>query len=167
MGGESCNFVVMVTTRVQLTAYVAEWVNRRYGDAWGLVRFPRSSDLYLLLYELMSKRPYNSPVDRGNVKIALPDRREANRSGGKSPEQFNYITQEATKTLDRRLTMMFWAEVHDNLDEARHRHGLQYKEAARLFIRRYRITGISEEGILKNYQRWRKKVRQHRHTSVI
>ena len=81
----------MITTRIQIESYLAEYVRGKYYDETiGTVRFPSSSDIYVTIYDLMEKRPVNCPADRGNLEFMLPDRREANFAGGKSPEQFNY-----------------------------------------------------------------------------
>ena len=80
----------MITTRIQIESYLAEYVRGKYYDETvGTVRFPSSSDIYVTVYDLMEKRPVNCPADRGNLEFMLPDRREANFAGGKSPEQFN------------------------------------------------------------------------------
>ena len=77
----------MITTRIQIESYLAEYVRGKYYDETvGTVRFPSSSDIYVTVYDLMEKRPVNCPADRGNLEFMLPDRREANFAGGKSPE---------------------------------------------------------------------------------
>ena len=75
----------MITTRIQIESYLAEYVRGKYYDETvGTVRFPSSSDIYVTVYDLMEKRPVNCPADRGNLEFMLPDRREANFAGGKS-----------------------------------------------------------------------------------
>lgn len=69
----------MITTRIQIESYLAEYVRGKYYDETvGTVRFPSSSDIYVTVYDLMEKRPVNCPADRGNLEFMLPDRREAN-----------------------------------------------------------------------------------------
>ena len=75
----------MITTRIQIESYLAEYVRGKYYDETiGTVRFPSSSDIYVTIYDLMEKRPVNCPADRGNLEFMLPDRREANFAGGKA-----------------------------------------------------------------------------------
>ena len=157
----------MVTVKVEIPGYVAEWLLRRYGNAWGVVSFPPCSDMYVLLYDLMRKRPKDQPLDYGNIRMRLPDRRSANVAGGKSPEQYNWISRAGVRELNHRLRLSFWAEVHEFIDSERHINGNRYKDAADLFIRKYAIRSISREGILKNYNRWRAKTRCHSSSDAI
>ena len=151
----------MITTRIQIESYLAEYVRGKYYDETvGTVRFPSSSDIYVTIYDLMEKRPVNCPADRGNLEFMLPDRREANFAGGKSPEQFNYISVRGTAILEKRLRALMWAELHDFMDENKHINGVQFKDSVFLFMSKYGIEGITEDALLKNYQRWRDKLRR-------
>ena len=52
----------MITTRIQIESYLAEYVRGKYYDETvGTVRFPSSSDIYVTVYDLMEKRPVNCP----------------------------------------------------------------------------------------------------------
>ena len=63
----------MITTRIQIESYLAEYVRGKYYDETvGTVRFPSSSDIYVTVYDLMEKRPVNCPADRGNLEFMLP-----------------------------------------------------------------------------------------------
>jgi hypothetical protein len=155
------NVIVMITTRIQIESYLAEYVRGKYYDETvGTVRFPSSSDIYVTIYDLMEKRPVNCPADRGNLEFMLPDRREANFAGGKSPEQFNYISVRGTAILEKRLRALMWAELHELMDENKHLHGIEFKETVFTFLKKYNISSIQEDGLLKNYQRWRDSFRR-------
>lgn len=151
----------MVTLKMTVTPYVAEYIRAKYYDRdAGCVRFPPRSDIYHLLYDLMSRRPAGVPPEReGNLVISLPSRREAHHAMGKAPEQYNYLSSAAIHTIDRKMRLMFWAEVHDTMDEQKHLHGRTYKDTAWDILRRYDIQSIGDDAILKNYQRWRLKQR--------
>lgn len=126
----------MITTRIQIESYLAEYVRGKYYDETiGTVRFPSSSDIYVTIYDLMEKRPVNCPADRGNLEFMLPDRREANFAGGKSPEQFNYISVRGTAILEKRLRALMWAELHELMDENKHLHGIEFKETVFTFLK--------------------------------
>jgi hypothetical protein len=155
------NVIAMITTRIQIESYLAEYVRGKYYDETvGTVRFPSSSDIYVTVYDLMEKRPVNCPADRGNLEFMLPDRREANFAGGKSPEQFNYISVRGTAILEKRLRALMWAELHELMDENKHLHGIEFKETVFTFLKKYDISSIQEDGLLKNYQRWRDSFRR-------
>lgn len=151
----------MIITRIQIESYLAEYVRGKYYDETvGTVRFPSSSDIYVTIYDLMEKRPVNCRADRGNLEFMLPDRREANFAGGKSPELFNYISVRGTVILEKRLRALMWAELHELMDENKHLHGIEFKETVFTFLKKYDISSIQEDGLLKNYQRWRDSFRR-------
>ena len=84
----------MITVKIDIDKAVAEYIRGKYFDnEVGAVRFPPSSDIYITIYDLLLKRPPTNPVDSGNLEFALPDRREANHSGGKDPKTYNYISK--------------------------------------------------------------------------
>ncbi|MCM1451245.1 MAG: hypothetical protein NC102_03225 [Clostridium sp.] len=146
----------MIVAKISVEPHVAEYVRGKYFDAEaGAVRFPPMLDIYVLIFDLMRKRPKDCPVDSGNLEIALPDRRE-----GKDPLYYNYLSCRAQKMIGDKLRLMMWAELHDAMDENKHVHGMQFKDTALLFMSRYGIDSISEDAMLKNYQRWRDKMRR-------
>ena len=151
----------MTTATIQIEPYVAEYIRGKFFDAKvGAVHFPRSLDIYVTIYDLMERRPKGAGRDRGNLTFCLPDRRDANNSGGKSPETYNWFSENSVKILERRMKVMMWAELHDTLDEAKHLRGIQFVESVYVFMRRYDLQSISEDALLKNYQRWRDKQRR-------
>ncbi len=148
----------MITVKIEVEPHVAEYIRGKYfsGDA-GAVKFPASLDIYVLIYDLLQKRPTSAPVDSGNLEFALPDRRE-----GKDPATYNYLSARSQKMLGDRMRVMMWAELHDFMDENKHVHGIQFKESVYLFMRRYSIDSVTEDALLKNYQRWRDKQRRRK-----
>lgn len=150
----------MITTRITVKPHLAEYVRAKFPSEANpdVVHFPDSSDLYHWLYDLMGKRPVNCPRDEGNLEIILPDRRSANCAGGKSPEQYNYIGVRGAEVLSNKINTVMRAELHDFLDENKHSNGVDYKTSVFTFIRRYSIESISEDALLKDYQRWRYKM---------
>lgn len=158
----------MITTKIQIEPYLAEYVvGKYYNSALKCVLFPPFSDIYITIYDLTQKKLSAPGIDVGNLEFALPDRREANFSGGKKPEHYRYISQRGAKIIERRIRTMFWAEVHDTMDENKHKYGIDYAETAYMILRRYDIHSIQEDGIIKNYQRWRAKIRSKRKKIII
>ncbi len=151
----------MITVKIQVKQHVAEYIRGKYFDhEAGIVRFPPTLDIYILIYDLLQKRPHNCPLELGNLEFALPDRRDANMAGGKSPEQFNYLSARAAKRLGDKMHLMMWAELHDLMDENKHLKGIKFKDSVFEFMCRYGIESITEDALLKNYQRWRDKQRR-------
>ena len=146
----------MITVKIEIEPYIAEYIIGKYFDSEsGVVRFPSGSDIYHLIYDLLAKRPADNPVDQGNLEFALPARRQ-----GKDPETYNYLSQRSQRLLEKRMRTLLWAELHETMDEGKHIAGMQFKEIVYIFQRRYAIDSISEDGLLKNYQRWRDKLRR-------
>lgn len=153
----------MITVKISVEPHVAEYIRGKYFDRdAGVVRFPSGADIYLLIYDLLRKRPASCPVDAGNLEFALPRRRE-----GKDPETYNWLSARAQKMLGDKMRLMMWAELHDFMDENKHINGIQFKESVFLFMSRYDIEGISEDALLKNYQRWRDKLRRKKKRGYV
>ena len=151
----------MVRVKIDVKPHVAEYIRGKYYDPEvGCVRFPPGLDIYILLYDLLQKRPANSPIDTGNLELALPDRREANHAGGKDPQTYNYLSDRSQKRLGKKMELMMWAEIHDFMDENKHAGGITFKDSANEFICKYMIESISEDALLKDYQRWRNEKRR-------
>lgn len=146
----------MITVKITVELHVAEYIRGKFFDrAAGTVKFPSGLDIYILIYDLLQKRPATNPVDSGNLEFALPERRE-----GKTPDSYNYLSERAQKILADKMRLMMWAELHDLMDENKHINGIQFKESVFLFMRKYSIESITEDALLKNYQRWRDKQRR-------
>ena len=146
----------MMTTKISVEPYVAEYARGKYfDDKTCSVKFPSSLDLYVLIWDLMQRRPVDCPVDRGNLEFCLPDRRQ-----GKAPEIYNYLSERSAKVIERKLKLMLWAELHEFIDEQKHLHGVQFKESVYIFMTRYGLESITEDALLKHYQRFRDRTRR-------
>lgn len=146
----------MTTTKINLPSHLCEYLRGKYADFTdGPVRLPDHLDLYHVIFDLLERRPADRPVDHGNLELVLPC-----RSVGKRPETYNYLGVRSQRILARKIETMMWAEVHDTLDTLKHRDGVDYKDAVHLFICRYGIESLSEDAFLKNYYRWRLKIRR-------
>ena len=133
-----------------------EYITGKYNNFSELpVRFPDSLDIYHTIFDLTEKRPVSTPVDKGNLEIALPHPR-----GSKHPETYNFLRPRAQKIIQKKLEIMFWADLREFIEVEHHSNGTPYIECVVLFIKKYGIRSISEDAMLKNYYRWRKKVRK-------
>lgn len=146
----------MVLVTIPIAPELAEYARGKWFDPEiGAVHFPDNSDICVTVFDLMEKRPAQCPPDRGNLTLAVPCRRI-----GKSPQTYNYLTGRSIAIIEQRLRVLMWAELHDLMDENKHLRGIQFKETAYTFRLRYGIESISEDALLKNYQRWRDKMRR-------
>ena len=145
-----------MTTKTKVPELIRERVIARYGKFQpAAVTFPDRLDIYHMIYDLLEKRPSNVPVDHGNLEIFLPV-----RSVGKNTDIYNYLGLRSEYILSKKLEIMMWAELHDHLDDQKHRLGINYVVSVHSFMLKYAITGITEDAFLKNYYRWREDVRR-------
>ena len=145
-----------MTTKITLPEHLREYLQGKFCDFEDKsVRFPDNCDLYHTLYDLLEKRPADCPIDRGNVEIFLPK-----RSCGKQPETYNYLGTRSQSILKQRIELMMLAELHDLIDEQKHRYGINYIDSVHGFMLRYGIESLTEDAFLKNYYRWRQQVRR-------
>lgn len=143
-----------ITTKIQIRDYLKEYIIGKYNNcADGPVRFPDQIDLYHTIWDLMEKRSTNS-VDTGNLEIILPK-----RDLGKSPEIYNYLGVRSQKLIEKRISTMMWSDVHSLLVENKHDHGINYILSITYFMKTYGIDSLSEDAFLKNFYRWRDKIR--------
>ena len=143
----------MITTRFTIPPHLAEYLNGKFnGCGTGPISLPDTSDLYHLLWGLMSRRPAGvSPIDEGNVFLQLPDRR-----AGKDPQYFNYISGRAAKLFADRVNSLFIAELHQRMDDTHiSTHPICFTDVVHLMLSEYDINSISEDALIKNYRRWR------------
>lgn len=153
----------MITTKITIEQHIAEYCIGKWGDDFAEpVRFPDTSDIYFTIYDLTQKRPLHVHHDDGNLEIVLPNRSKDGQSIRKNPDVYNYISERSSKIIAKKICSQFWAELHEFIDDQKHRYGIEYVESVYTFMLKYRITGITEDALLKNYQRWRQLLRQRK-----
>ena len=152
----------MITTKIQIKEHLAEYCIGKWGtDFRQPVSFPVNTDLYAAIYNLTIKRPENCPLDKGNLVIILPSKRyDPDLDVRKHPEVYNYLSERACGIIQRKIETLFWAELHELIDENKHRLGIEYVDSVYTFMCKYRITKITEDALLKNYQRWKENIRK-------
>lgn len=144
----------MITIRINIKKHLQEYLIGKFGND-GIVSLPDGCDLYHTLFNLTQKRPLNCPFDTGNLTLALPNRRI-----GKNPAFYNYLGQRGEHIFEQHVEVMFWAELHDMIDYNKHREGIDYADSVISFMKMYDISSISEDALIKNYYRWRIKIRK-------
>lgn len=147
----------MVTTKIKIKPFLAEYAKAKYFvEDQEYIQFPDSEYLYHVVYNLMLKRPDNvTPIDDGNLEIALP-----HRSRGKDPLVYNYISKTGEDLIEKKLYRLFFAQLHDFVDEQVHEYNQPINESAFMFMNRYGITSITEDALIKSYYRWRSGMRR-------
>jgi len=141
----------MVSAKINIKPHLAEYVRGKYNHCDdGPVSLPHTSDLYIIVWDLMAKRPVNAAIDSGNLDIALPA-----RSVGKRPEYYNYLSPRAAKIIERFVENLMYAELHHRLRENK-RKGINYLDTVYQFMTEYGVTRITEDAFIKDYYRFRR-----------
>lgn len=146
----------MITTKIQVAQHLAEYIIGKFGLRMNNpITLPENIPLYHFISDITLKRPVDRSIDNGNLEIVLPDRRE-----GKNPRVYNFISNRSAKLVEDKIETMLWTELHEDLDHNKHRNGIEYCDTVHVFCCRYNIISITEDALLKNYYRWRNKVRR-------
>ncbi len=145
---------------IQIEQYLAEYISAKYckDTVTGGVKIPSTTDLYFCVWENMTKQRSNQPdVVNGNLRIHLPQRKAGViASPWKDPAYYNYLSPAAAKEIEAQIRRI----QKRNLD-------VIYD-----FIRSYQLKSISSDALLKNYYRFRnrlrpKKVRKYQKVACI
>lgn len=152
----------MITTKITIENHLAEYCLAKFSanPDEAPIRFADNLDIYHFIYDLLEKRPVNCRRDAGNIEIVLPDRRSGDRIGGKSPERYNYLGERSQRLVNKKIKLMMRAELHDLVDVNKHNFGIDQIESVHYFMKKYCIESITEDALLKDYQRWRDDVRR-------
>ena len=159
---------------IKIEPYLAEYIIGKYGiQKNAVVNIPYNTDLYHCIWENMSRQRANQSVpEDGNLRILLPCRKPGDGVAWKDPAYYNYLSVPASKEIEYQIRRMFNFELHrvllENEEFGRQRRNL---DVIYDFIRTYQLKSISSDALLKNYYRFRnrlrpKKTRQYRKTVV-
>ena len=160
---------------IRIEPYLAEYVIGKYGmeQKNGAVNIPYNTDLYHCIWENMSRQRTNQSVpEDGNLRIQLPCRKPGDGVAWKDPAYYNHLSLIASKAIEYQIRRMFNFELHrillENEEFGRQRRNL---DVIYDFIHTYQLKSISSDALLKNYYRFRnrlrpKKTRQYRKTVV-
>lgn len=148
---------------IKIEPYLAEYVIAKYGTNTekGLVNIPYNTDLYHCIWENMSRQRTNQSMpEDGNLRILLPCRRAGQGTPWKDPAYYNYLSTTAAKEIENQIRRMFNFELHrvllENEEFGRQRRNL---DVIYDFIRTYQLKSISSDALLKNYYRFRNRLR--------
>lgn len=159
-----------VTILIRIEPYLAEYARSIFATrvSDGGVRMPSHSGLYHMVYDLLEKRRRDQPPAEGNLCLTLPCRRIADGTPSdgdddcqplKNPHYYNYLSPQSCRRVENYLRMRFNLEFHEVMMENEEQGRPQrHIEAVRQFLRRHRLTAISEDALLKNFRRFRHRV---------
>ncbi|OJU34447.1 MAG: hypothetical protein BGN96_13900 [Bacteroidales bacterium 45-6] len=149
----------MVTIRLHIKNHLAEYLNGKYYHRdKGCVCIPDHLDLYHKIWDLLLKRPDNCPPERfGNIILGLPDRRI-----GKDPATYNYLGERSIRLIERSIEILFFRELHEQLDFNKRELNIQYQDTVFLFKAKYGIESLTDDALIKDFYRYRELIRQRK-----
>lgn len=161
---EQKKWVTKRVVTIQIEQYLAEYICAKYRkDATtGGVKIPNTTDLYFCVWENMSKQRSNQPdITDGNLRIHLRFSQSWRHIQSlKDPAYYNYLSPAAAKEIEAQIRRMFNFELHrvllENEEFGRQRRNL---DVIYEFIRSYQLKSISSDALLKNYYRFRNRLR--------
>ncbi len=150
-------------TTIRIEPYLAEYIIGKYGSEPinKTVKIPYTSDLFHCIWENMTRQRSNQfVIDDGNLRIALPCRKAGNGVPWKDPAYYNHLSASASKEIENQIRRMFNFELHRVLLE-NEEFGHQRKNIDVIydFIHTYRLKSISSDALLKNFYRFRNRLR--------
>lgn len=147
----------MIKICITLKSHLAEYLNGKYLNRdQECVCLPDKLDLYHTIWNLLEKVPVNCrPNLEGNLCLGLPDRRL-----GKDPAIYNYLGQRSIQIITLRVEALFFGELRSRLDIGKNIHGRRYQDIVYEFKCEYMIDSITDDALLKDFYRWREKIRQ-------
>jgi hypothetical protein len=152
----------ITTANINIEPYLAEYARAKFSthSSDGGIIIPCSSDLYHCIWEHMAIRKKNQVDVNGNLLIHLPCRRASDSYAGKNPAYYNYLSTSAASDIEKCLRLMFNFELHRLLLE-NEEFGHQSKNIDLIveFRHTYSLDSISEDALLKNYYRYRNRIR--------
>ncbi|WP_019035401.1 hypothetical protein [Prevotella amnii] len=150
-------------TTIRIEPYLAEYVIGKYGldQKSKAVKIPYNTDLYHCVWENMShSRSNEADIKDGNLYIQLPTRKAGNGVAWKDPAYYNYLSVAAAKEIEKQIRRMFNFELHrvllENEEFGRQRRNI---DVIYDFIHTYQLKSISSDALLKNYYRFRNRLR--------
>lgn len=147
---------MLYTVKINVKPHLREYLVSKFGNTDGIVVLPDWLDLYIVIYDLLSKRPVTAPAEQGNLRLSLP-----HKSYGKRVEIYNYLSAKSVAVIEKRMELMFRSEYLGWMSECKVRHNIDYKASAYMFLERYSVESISVDALLKAHKRMRDRIRAH------
>lgn len=150
----------MYTVRFQVRPHLAAYMYARYSKSitMGVIHLPANGILFHLLHHLAAPQPPSGwRAEKGNLALQLPSPND-----GKSPRIYNYLSDRSIEKLEAAIDLQMHMELYEFIRNNKFRKGIMYMTSARLFREQHNMWDITEEALIKSYQRWRVKEQRGR-----
>lgn len=155
----------MLVLNIYVKPYLAEYARQRYSTGMpNVVRFPAYSLTNHAIVNLLKETPDRAePRTDGNLLVMVNE----GICELKDIERYNYLSPGDEIRVQKNLLLDFNVSLHWYLDMQRHYHGVDYKDSAEMFIKKYNLEGLlTPEAVLKKQVRWKKQIRNYRTEGV-
>lgn len=152
----------MVTTTIDVKPYLSAYMYVRYQSSvvseFNAIKLKSTENLYHVIKNLTVKRPKNvSWRENGNLTLVIPDPRY-----GKEPETYNYLGHDSILIIEEEIEIILKTELHSIMLKNKFQKGMMYKRSLQQFMETYHIDDKYEDGLMKAFQRWKKKTEEER-----
>ena len=154
----------MLILNIYVKPYLAEYARHKYASPFhDVARFPAASLVNHAIVNELVETPKQSEPRKGNLLVMVNEK----NCNLKDIEVYNYLTFEGENNVGEKLLLDFDMFLHSYMDSRRYHSGIDYKDSAEEFVKKYHLTGmVTSEALLKKHVRWKKKVTKYRTEGV-
>ena len=155
----------MLILNLHMRPYLAEYARNQYpAGMQDIVRFPAHSLMNHAIVNLLKENPGSiEPNKCGNFRVMVNE----GICNLKDIERYNYLSPGDELRIQKYLLLDFNICLHWYMDMQRHYHGVDYKDSAEMFIKKYHVDGLlTSDAVLKKQVRWKQKLKSYRTESV-
>jgi len=148
-----------ILTHIRLEPFFQTFLRKYFDNEDPTVfSFPNDHDLLRRIEVLLRSSPpsYRAPKETDLLfRIELPSMRH------KNPLYHNYISEAAEKVFVREIRSFFNMVFHEKMALYRNA-GFEYKDCITIFQDEYDLPAESSDRLIKEFQRWRNKIRKQK-----
>lgn len=155
----------MLVLNIYVKPYLAEYARRRYpSPIRDVALFPAASLVNHAIVNSLVATPANAGPRNGNLLVMVNEK----ICLLKDIEVYNYLPYTAENNVGKKLLLDFDVHLHTYMDNYRYHSGIDYKDSAEAFVRKYHLGDlVTAEAMLKKHLRWKKEVASYRHHGIL
>lgn len=150
----------MLILNIYVKPYLAEYARRRYPSSIpDVALFPAASLVNHAIVNSLVQAPVKAEQRKGNLLVMVNEK----ICNLKDIEVYNYLTFKGENNVGLKLLLDFDILLHTYMDNHRYRNGIDYKDSAEAFVKKYHLEGkVTSGALLKKHVRWKKDVANYR-----
>lgn len=154
----------MLVLNVYVKPYLAEYARQKYpSPIKDVAQFPAASLVNHAIANSLIKKPAIPVENKGNLLVMVNEK----ICNLKDLDTNNYLNFEGENNVGEKLLLDFDMFLHSFMDHMRYHHGVDYKDSAQMFVKKYHLAGkVTPDALLKKHVRWKKKLAKYRQECV-